>query len=110
MQELVEIAKAEGYTHVRVIEDKVCGLLPFIFTWGLVIGIDRSGYEYRYCFEDLAEALWQMENWNGQFHPGVRWVKVKGNYKGVHVNHRPDQIREDGMPMTDEEIEERGLV
>ncbi len=48
---LDNILKNEGYYEIKEIGDKgVCGLFRFMFTTGLVIGIDEIGYEGRYCY------------------------------------------------------------
>lgn len=78
----------------------IYGVRPFIFTWGLLCGIDRTGYQRRYCYKDAVDAIAALSEWNPQEspHPPGPWIKLKGRYGGEHVNHRPNQLEADGTP------------
>lgn len=54
MSELSEaFFKKMGYTTSRQLEDGTwVALVPLMFTTGICINLDRTGYERRYCFED----------------------------------------------------------
>ena len=67
-----------GYSHLRDIGGKICGLLSFISTTGLIVGMDESGYDRRYCYEYAADAIKALAEWDGGGHPGGPWVKVRG--------------------------------
>lgn len=42
-----------GYNDVRVLEDgTIVGTLELIFTRSVVIGLDRWGWERRYCYDN----------------------------------------------------------
>lgn len=86
MQNLRAFLESTGYTDLRVVQGKVCGLYPFAFTTGLVVGLDLVGYERRYCFENASDARTALEGWNGQDHPPGPWIKLKGVYKGCMVD------------------------
>lgn len=74
-----EDTAANGYTNVRLIHNQgLCGLLRFNFTWGLVVGLNASGYTKRYCYENRADALDALEAWDGSDHPDGPWIKLKG--------------------------------
>jgi len=55
---MIEYLKSEGYRELREIEGKgICGLMKFVFTTGLVIG---------------------MNSWDGKGDPSGNWIKYKG--------------------------------
>lgn len=64
---LQEILTKEGYTDLRYIEGRGwCGLMRFVFTTGLCIGIDAYGYYGRYCYSDRLDALSNLHEWDGK--------------------------------------------
>lgn len=67
-----------GYREVRPLQGQFCGLLPFMYTTGLVVGLGDSGYQRRYCYEHLADARAALEAWDGADHPPGPWIKCKG--------------------------------
>lgn len=75
-----------GYTHQREINGQWCGLYPFAFTIGLVVGINRFTYERRYCYEHLDDAAQALFEWDGTGHPGGPWIKCKGRFEGQPVD------------------------
>jgi hypothetical protein len=75
-----------GYTELRLLEGKICGLLPMCFTTGLTVGIDSFGCERRYCFERPADAMVALEAWDGKDHPTGPWIKCKGRYQGAPID------------------------
>lgn len=53
----------EEYDNVRVLEDgTIIGTSDLMFTRALYIGMDRYGWEKRFCFEDRNQALIELEN------------------------------------------------
>lgn len=83
--ELRKILEEEGYRDLKLIHGMVCGLQYFAFTVGMCIGLDDSGYEFRYCFRHLIDAQTALETFDfsddpegfivrkglgGDFHPG----------------------------------------
>jgi hypothetical protein len=69
----------EGYFNIKKIyKIGACGLFHFAFTTGLVVGIDLLGYNGRYCYEHLADAVEALENWDGVGDPEGNWIKYKG--------------------------------
>jgi hypothetical protein len=68
-----------GYTDLCTLRGGVlCGLYPFMFTTGLVVGLTEQGYERRYCYEYAVDARAALQAWNGSGHPGGPWIKCKG--------------------------------
>lgn len=69
----------EGYFNIKKIyKIGTCGLFKFAFTTGLVVGIDLLGYNGRYCYDNLADAVEGLENWDGVGDPEGNWIKYKG--------------------------------
>lgn len=56
----------------------LCGLMQFMFTGGLVIGLGPRSYKGRYCYETMLEAQLCLEAWDGKGDPPGRWIKYKG--------------------------------
>lgn len=77
-QELHAFLTANGYTDLREIGGRLCGLNRFIFTTGLVVGLDEVGYQVRYCYEHEADARDALEAWDGMGYPSGPWIKAKG--------------------------------
>jgi hypothetical protein len=83
---LKKIMEENGYIYPREIDNVgVCAVLPFLFTYGLVVEIDEYGYGGRYCFSNLGEAIAALEQWDGKDHPQGNWIKYKG-WKGEKSN------------------------
>lgn len=78
MRDTIKHLEAEGFTHIRVINGKICGIKRFIFTTGLVIGLDDVGYVGRYCYENHSDAVAALNEWNGNGDPNGDWIKYKG--------------------------------
>lgn len=74
-----------GYTELRVIDGKLCGLQRFLFTTGLVVDLDADGYERRYCYERHEDAEAALAAWDGAGHPPGPWIKLKGRLDGCRV-------------------------
>lgn len=75
-----------GYTDVRQIAGKLCGLQRFLFTTGLVVGIHQDSHEYRYCYERHEDALAALAAWDGSGQPSGPWIKLKGRINGCPVD------------------------
>lgn len=70
----------DGYSELRVLPSgPIAGLLRYVFTWGLVVGLARDGYQRRYCYEHRADALADLLAWDGKDHPSGPWIKCKGS-------------------------------
>ena len=69
----------EGYIDIMLIPNKgICGIMRFLFTYGLVIGLDTTGYKGRYCYKDLVTATMALHMWDGKNDPPLQWIKYKG--------------------------------
>ena len=61
------------YSEIKILPDgTICGLHRFLFTWGLIIGIDPSGYADRYCYHSFAAAAAALAAWDGEGEP-IGW-------------------------------------
>jgi len=52
-----------GYTNVCKIKGRVVGLMQFIFTCGIVVGLDEYGYSHRYCYPTPGHAAIALFDW-----------------------------------------------
>lgn len=80
---LIDHLKGNGeeFYEFKVIEGHgLCALHRYMFTIGLVCGLDEFGYKYRYCYplEKGIEALVAIVSWDGKNHPSGGWIKRKG--------------------------------
>lgn len=75
---LINNLEQEGYFNLREVDGKMCGLYRFLFTTGLVVGIDAYGYQGRYCYSTTLEARDALTHWDGKGDPSGEWIKYKG--------------------------------
>lgn len=68
------------FRELREVEGRgLCALQRFIFTTGLVYGIDDMMVEGRYCYENYYDAKEALYNWTGEGDPQDEdWIKHKG--------------------------------
>lgn len=72
-----------GYQNCRLLPTgEVIGTHPMIYTTGLFVGLDMSGYRYRYCYEHRADAELAAATWDGAGDPPGPWVVEKGRGAG----------------------------
>ena len=38
-------------------------LMPMVFTWAIVCGVDDLGYSHRFCYRSLREAISAYDDW-----------------------------------------------
>lgn len=68
----------EGYRDIRRLPTgEIAGLSRFLFTTGLCIGLDETGYRTRFCFEGYNDALQSLNAWDGEGFPPGWWIKQK---------------------------------
>lgn len=69
----------DNYARHREIPTRgVCALGPLAFTVGLFCGLHPWGYKYRYCYANLADAIADIDSWDGTGHPSGPWIVRKG--------------------------------
>lgn len=87
-EKLHEQLSKEGYTNIRYVEGRgLCGLFRFAFTMGLCYGLEKYGYEGRYCYphQFTSDAVLGLALWDGKGDPIGQWIKHKGGI-GEYTN------------------------
>jgi hypothetical protein len=54
------------------------GLQQMIFTVGLFVGLDQTGYRTRFCYPNFWTAVLAIHEWDGTGDPPGPWIKQKG--------------------------------
>lgn len=68
----------EGYTDIRKLPTgEWAAVKRFLFTFGLCVGLDRSGYRTRFCYGTEIEAAAALHKWDGEGFPPGWWIKMK---------------------------------
>lgn len=98
------LKESDGYVEFRVIDGLVCGVTPFIFTWGFVIGLDEVSYKFRYCFHDLLAATSALHTFDGTQDPEDFIVR-----KGLGVDYNPTDEFNGGLPLA-EALEQKRVM
>ncbi len=74
-----ELLEAEGYMQIEQLPTGVwAGLQDMIYTTGLFVGLDETGYRRRYCYPSYESAVVALRSWDGQDDPPGPWIKRKG--------------------------------
>lgn len=76
-----DLLRREGYIEPRQLPDgRWIGVRRFFHTVALVVGLDETGYSYRYCYEAhrWPDAITDALEWNGEGDPPGMWIKQKG--------------------------------
>lgn len=45
------------------------GIMAFMYTWAIIADITVVGYEDRWCYHELVDALHAFSEWNGEGEP-----------------------------------------
>jgi hypothetical protein len=71
--------RIEGMKYLRKLPTgEWVGLRDFMFTTGLLVGVDMTGYRTRYCYAKEDDALQALLLWDGTGDPEGPWIKEKG--------------------------------
>ena len=54
-----------GYGLPVKLDGKLVALGPFLYTTGIMVGMDDQGYEYRFCYHTQDQAMIAMLQWIG---------------------------------------------
>lgn len=78
--EIINLLEREGYTSLKEVKGRgMCGIFRYLYTTGLVYGLDEEGYKGRYCYSESSEAKEALESWSGEGDPtDENWIKHKG--------------------------------
>ena len=85
---LCEFLTDTGYTDLRVVRGKLCGLARFDLTAGLMVGLDLAGCDAAYTFENECDARAALAAWDGEGHPPGPWLRLTGLAKGAAMDVR----------------------
>lgn len=59
-----------GYTDHRHFEEHgIVAIMPLMFTYAIITGINPYGYEDRWCYSSYAKAKEALEAWDGEGEP-----------------------------------------
>ena len=62
MTDFLKMLEANGYKNIRQLPDGThAGLCRLLFTTAICTGLDYHGWAYRYCFDDAALALSELQ-------------------------------------------------
>jgi hypothetical protein len=76
---------ALGYHSPRLLPSgEWAALYKFIFTVGLVVGLNESGYRTRFCYQCHADAFSALAVWDGSGDPPGKWIKQKGEVDRIN--------------------------
>lgn len=76
---LMEDLADQGYFDFKEVQDHgLCAICQFMFTYGLVTGLDNDSYRGRYCFHTEDEAIEALRAWDGIGDPSGNWIVYKG--------------------------------
>ena len=53
----------DGYLHIWVHHGKIMAIQPMLFTYALVVDLDKHGYDHRYCYHHYQDAVNGAANW-----------------------------------------------
>lgn len=96
-EEATKICADRGYSPpVLLASGEWACVGPFIFTFGLLVGLDKYSFRTRFCYESLAQALVALVTWDGTGDPPGDWIKEKGRME------RNNPKRFQGIPILEE--------
>ena len=90
-----------GFVELKQLANgEIAGLSRFIFTTGLVVGIDDDfgaiKYRSRFCYEHAGAAREALQLWDGSGDPTGPWIKEKGS----RVERLNPLLADDDFPNT----------
>jgi len=65
---------------------ELAGIMAFLFTYGLCVGLDDTGYRTRYCYPTFGDAILALIEWDGHGDPPGPWIKQKGGVERSNPN------------------------
>jgi hypothetical protein len=77
-EHLITFLAGQGYSHIRQMPNtEFVGIMQMMFTYGLFVGLDETGYKRRYCYEYKSDAVIAAQTWDGKGDPPGPWIKEK---------------------------------
>lgn len=78
--ELIDEMKEQGYSNLRVLPDgTIIGTLELMFTRAIFIGLNRSGWDKRFCYKDKMLAISELAKLVDQDSEPTGWVARRGD-------------------------------
>ena len=78
-----------GYSPVKLLATgEWAGVMNMIYTCGILVGLDESGYKTRFCYETRKEAEAALAQWDGNGDPPGNWIKQKGGIERMNPNYK----------------------
>ena len=68
---LVERLEKMGYREIQYINGMLCGIQRYMFTVGVCVDMDETGYRMRFCFDTWQNAFLFLNEWDGVTLPVV---------------------------------------
>ena len=92
--DLLKILVENGYIEIWLINGMVCGLSAqvAITNWSLCIGLDETGYAFRYCFRTLLDARAAIEEFDFSKDP-ENFIVRKGLGEDFHPGDKKGSLR-----------------
>lgn len=79
MADFGDFLQEQGYLMPRRLPDgRWVAVQRFMFTWGLMVGLDECGYQTRFCYAQSMDAVHACQYWDGTDDPPGPWIKEKG--------------------------------
>jgi hypothetical protein len=75
---VVDTTWRDEFIKTKDMHGKVYALHRFIYTTAILVDCSYSGYGYRYCYPNHADAVEAFETWDGLGDPPGNWLKRKG--------------------------------
>jgi len=64
-EEQIEFYKEMGYGEPVKLNGEIVALGKFLYTTGIIVGMDETGYKHRYCYHNESEAMIALLAWIG---------------------------------------------
>ena len=61
------------------------GVMAFMWTWAIIADITEMGYEDRWCYHNLVDALHAYDNWSGEGEP-TGWHRHPNSGRRIDEN------------------------
>lgn len=68
------------YLCVGRFRGQIVGLRQFLFTVGIVVGLDETGYSHRFCYDNMATAYVAL----------IDWIVSGGDEPKEYIKRKPE--------------------
>lgn len=76
-----------GYSNVKQLATgEWAGTQAMVYTTGLMVGLDNTGYRTRFCYPNQVTATEALKEWDGFNDPPGPWIKEKGAVERSNPN------------------------